>query len=195
MLCNYKDTKNDGYIRQGFNKMIYLCGRVIWSNGKTQQTKEVRSFLYRYPLLYSSSSKIYYSIDYNHISCFSQNTTCHVRLNMNLKHRKHNRKYRNYLWQYTCLRLVILSVASNKQRSVGRFAQSLVSTVVNWSINYQNNKNENRIAWMPEYAAPWLQGKVRYDYKAETLFTKHRQNKIDFSGGSAVCRLPVSLYF
>ena len=72
MLCNYKDTKNDGYIWQGFNKMIYLCGRVIWSNGKTQQTKEVRSFLYRYPLLYSSSSKIYYSIDYNHISCFSK---------------------------------------------------------------------------------------------------------------------------
>jgi len=62
MLCNYKNTKNDGYIWQGFNKMIYLCSRVIWSNGKTQQTKEVRSFLYRYPLLYSSSSKIYYSI-------------------------------------------------------------------------------------------------------------------------------------
>lgn len=74
MLCNYKNTKNDGYIWQGFNKMIYLCARVIWSNGKTQQTKEVRSFLYRYPLLYSSSSKIYYSIDYNHISCFAAHT-------------------------------------------------------------------------------------------------------------------------
>ena len=51
---------------------FYFCKRVIQNNGKAQQAKEVRSFLHRYPLLYSSSSKIYYSIDYSHISCFTK---------------------------------------------------------------------------------------------------------------------------
>ena len=62
---------------------FYFCKRVIQNNGKAQQTKEVRSFLHRYPLLYSSSSKIYYSIDYSHISCFSKHTLLFASANKN----------------------------------------------------------------------------------------------------------------